>query len=205
MPDADGAELNKTVLHDWHVAAGAKMVDFGGWHMPVQYPSDIIQEHLATRRHAGLFDVSHMGRFRVRGAGAEDFLLAALTNNARALDPGHAQYTFIANQAGGAVDDAYLYRLGAADFLLVVNAANRAKDWQWLEDLKDGDMELVDESDALAMVSKPAPFRRTSATGSAPSPSTATMSLSPAPATPASRSASSCSRGVRSRSVCGRP
>ena len=157
MPDADGAELNKTVLHDWHVAAGAKMVDFGGWHMPVQYPSGIIREHLATRRHAGLFDVSHMGRFRVRGAGAEDFLLAALTNNARALDPGHAQYTFIANQAGGAVDDAYLYRLGAADFLLVVNAANRAKDWQWLEDLKDGDIELVDESDARAMVSLQGP------------------------------------------------
>ena len=157
MPDADGAELKRTVLHDWHAAAGAKMVDFGGWHMPVQYPAGIIQEHLATRRHAGLFDVSHMGRFRVRGAGAEDFLLAALTNNARALDPGHAQYTFIANQAGGAVDDAYLYRLGAANFLLVVNASNRAKDWEWLEGLKDGDVDLVDESDSLAMVSLQGP------------------------------------------------
>ena len=97
MPEANGDKLQETVLHNWHVENGAKMMEFGGWDMPVQYASGIIQEHLATRRDAGLFDVSHMGRFRVRGRGAENFLLKALTNNARALDSGHAQYTFMAN------------------------------------------------------------------------------------------------------------
>ena len=157
MPDADAPNLRHTVLHDWHVEAGAKMVEFGGWDMPVQYESGIVQEHLATRRAAGLFDVSHMGRFQVRGAGAEAFLLKVLTNNAHALDPGHAQYTFIANETGGAVDDAYLYRLAVEDFLLVVNAGNRAKDWAWLQDLKSDDVELEDVSDAFAMIALQGP------------------------------------------------
>ena len=124
----EAAPLRRTVLHGWHAEAGARMVAFGGWDMPVQYPAGTVREHLATRRAAGLFDVSHMGRFRIGGAGAEAFLAHALTNDARALDPGQAQYTFIANEAGGAVDDAYLYRLARDDFLLVVNAANRDKD-----------------------------------------------------------------------------
>ena len=90
----------QTVLHDWHEKAGAKMVEFGGWRMPVQYPSGIIREHLATRRQAALFDISHMGRFRVTGGGAEALLLRVLTNNVRALAPGLAQYTIIANETG---------------------------------------------------------------------------------------------------------
>ena len=157
MPEANGDKLHETVLHNWHVENGAKMVEFGGWDMPVQYASGIIQEHLATRRDAGLFDVSHMGRFRVRGRGAENFLLKALTNNARALDPGHAQYTFISNEAGGAVDDAYLYCLDTEDFLLVVNAGNRSKDWEWLEGLKGNDVDLTDESEAFSMISLQGP------------------------------------------------
>ena len=120
------------MLHDWHASHGAKMVDFAGWSMPVQYGTGIIAEHLATRRGAGVFDVSHMGRYRVTGPGAESFLLATLTNNASGLDPWQAQYTFIANESGGVVDDAYLYRLADEDFLLVVNAGNRAVDWEWL-------------------------------------------------------------------------
>ncbi|MGE4562197.1 MAG: glycine cleavage system aminomethyltransferase GcvT, partial [Rhodospirillales bacterium] len=157
MPEANGDKLHETVLHNWHVENGAKMVEFGGWDMPVQYASGIIQEHLATRRDAGLFDVSHMGRFRVRGREAENFLLKALTNNARALDPGHAQYTFISNEAGGAVDDAYLYCLDTEDFLLVVNAGNRPKDWEWLEGLKGNDVDLTDESEAFSMISLQGP------------------------------------------------
>ncbi len=153
----DSTALKETVLHRWHEAAGAKMVGFGGWHMPVQYPTGIIREHLATRRHAGLFDVSHMGRFRITGGGAEAFLLKTLTNNARALVPGHAQYTIIANEDGGAVDDAYLYMLGRDDFLLVVNAANREKDWQWLTGHKPADAEMDDVSEALAMISLQGP------------------------------------------------
>ncbi len=93
-------ELLKTVLHETHVALGATMVDFGGWHMPLQYREGIVEEHLATRRGAGLFDVSHMGRFIVRGAGALAFLQHLLTNNAAALDPGFAQYTMIQSGRG---------------------------------------------------------------------------------------------------------
>ena len=149
----------RTVLHDWHASHGGKIVDFAGWSMPVQYGTGIIAEHLATRRGAGLFDVSHMGRYRVTGPGAESFLLRTLTNNASGLDPWQAQYTFIANESGGVVDDAYLYRLAGDDFLLVVNAGNR--------DRLTGNgsavicpkavCELADESAALAMLSLQGP------------------------------------------------
>ena len=158
MAAREQGTLGKTVLHDWHVGAGAKMIDFGGWDMPVQYPSGIIQEHLATRRHAGLFDVSHMGRYKVTGPQAEALLLRTLTNNAKALAPGQAQYSFIASEAGGAVDDAYLYKLAEQDFLLVVNAGNRPKDWDWLTTHnQDIGAELVDVSEDLAMISLQGP------------------------------------------------
>jgi len=147
----------RTPLYAWHVARGARMVPFAGYSMPVHYPTGIIAEHLATRRGAGLFDVSHMGRLRVRGAGAGGFLARALTCNVAALQPGEAAYGFIATESGGAVDDAYLYMLGESDYLLVVNAANRAKDRAWLDAmLGDGAM-LEDHSDALAMISLQGP------------------------------------------------
>ena len=121
--------LLQTPLHERHVALGAKMVEFGGWEMPVQYRAGIISEHLATRNRAGLFDVSHMGRFVIGGADALPFLQHVLTNNAAALDVGQAQYTMVPTPTGGAVDDAYLYRFVEDQYLLVVNAANREKDW----------------------------------------------------------------------------
>jgi len=133
------------------------MVDFAGWEMPVQYRSGIVAEHLATRRNAGLFDVSHMGRFRFRGAGAETALGRVLTNDPAALTPGRAHYTFIANERGGAEDDAYLYRLAADDFLLVVNASNRAHDFDWIGARLEGDARLEDESEALAMIALQGP------------------------------------------------
>ena len=149
---------NRTVLHGWHESHGGKMVDFAGWSMPVQYGTGIIAEHLATRRGAGLFDVSHMGRYRVTGPGAESFLLETLTNNASGLDSWQAQYTFIANESGGVVDDAYLYRLAGEDFLLVVNAGNRAADWEWLgRYLPEHGVALVDESAELSMLSLQGP------------------------------------------------
>ena len=152
------SELRRTVLHGWHASHGGKMVDFAGWSMPVQYRTGIIAEHLATRRGAGLFDVSHMGRYRVTGPGAERFLLETLTNNASGLDPCQAQYTFIANETGGVVDDAYLYRLAAEDFLLVVNAGNRAADWEWLgRYLPERGVNLADESAELSMLSLQGP------------------------------------------------
>ncbi len=158
MSGTEVQALRETVLHAWHAEHGAKIVDFAGWEMPVQYKTGTIQEHLATRRHAGVFDVSHMGRFEIAGAGAEDFLLGILTNDARALRSGDAQYTIIANEAGGAVDDAYLYKLAEARFLLVVNAGNRDKDWRWLNDRKiAGGVALSDVSEALAMIALQGP------------------------------------------------
>lgn len=148
------SELNRTPFHDRHVALGARMVDFGGWDMPVQYPTGIIAEHLATRSGAGLFDVSHMGRFVLRGPGAVPFLQHVLTNNAEALDPLQAQYTIVPTPTGGAVDDAYLYRFEEAAYLLVVNAANRVKDWEHFHDHLPGfpDVELTDETGKIAML-----------------------------------------------------
>ena len=155
-------ELLKTVLHENHVALGATMVDFGGWHMPLQYREGIVEEHLATRKGAGLFDVSHMGRFIVRGAGALAFLQHVLSNNAAALDPGFAQYTMIPNDRGGALDDAYLYRFTPDEYLLVVNAANRAADWRYLKDMLPcfPGTELEDVSERMAMLSLQGPSSR---------------------------------------------
>ena len=145
----------RTVLFDSHKALKAQIVEFGGWEMPLQYPSGVVEEHLATRRKAGLFDVSHMGRFIVRGAKARAFLQHVLTNNVEALDllPTGAQYTLIPNETGGAVDDAYLYRFVEEEYLLVVNAANREKDWTHLQShLKGFDgVELIDRTHEIAM------------------------------------------------------
>ncbi len=157
-------ELKRTLFHDRHVAAGAKMVDFGGWDMPVLYPTGIIGEHLATRKGAGLFDVSHMGRFIVRGQGALKFLQHVLTNNAEALDirTAGAQYTLIPTPTGGAVDDAYLYRFVEEEYLLVVNAANREKDWNHLAPLSKefDDVELIDQSEEIVMLALQGPLSR---------------------------------------------
>jgi aminomethyltransferase len=156
--------MNRTVLYDCHVALGAQMVPFGGWEMPVMYGDGILAEHLTTRKQAGLFDVSHMGRFVFRGSGALDFLQYALTNNAEALDTLEkgAQYTLIPTKDGTAVDDAYLYRFVDDEYLLVVNAGNRDKDWQHFQQLlkKFDHVELVDRSDDLAMVSIQGPASR---------------------------------------------
>ncbi|MEE8399060.1 MAG: glycine cleavage system aminomethyltransferase GcvT [Desulfobacterales bacterium] len=157
-------ELSRTIFYDRHVSLGAKMVAFGGWEMPIQYPSGIVAEHLATRKGAGLFDVSHMGRFIVRGKRALDFLQYALTNNAAVLDPNAigAQYTILANEAGGAIDDAYLYRFTDDEYLLVVNASNRQKDWEHLASLLKAfdDVELTDSTEAISMISFQGPLSR---------------------------------------------
>ncbi|NVM20195.1 MAG: glycine cleavage system aminomethyltransferase GcvT [Desulfobacterales bacterium] len=158
------SKLQRTIFYDQHVAMGAKIVEFGGWEMPIFYPTGIVEEHLATRKGAGLFDVSHMGRFILRGAGAIKFLQHVLSNNAQALDRREtgAQYTFITNKSGGAVDDAYLYQFIDDEYLLVVNAANRDKDWNHLQTLvKDfGDAELIDRTKEIAMISLQGPKSR---------------------------------------------
>ena len=127
------SELKRTQLYDIHVAAGATMVDFGGWEMPIQYPTGIIAEHLYTRQVCSLFDVSHMGRFLIEGPERVKFLQHVLTSNVSALELNMAQYCIIPNEQGGAIDDAYLYLFEEERFMLVVNAANAEKDWAHLQ------------------------------------------------------------------------
>ena len=122
------SELKRTQLYDVHVAAGASMVDFGGWERPIQYPSGIVAEHLYTRHACSLFDVSHMGRVLVEGPDRVAFLQHVLSSNVESLDLNMAQYCIIPTENGSAVDDAYLYRFEEKRFLLVVNAANTEKD-----------------------------------------------------------------------------
>ena len=152
-------DLNRTVFHTHHVNLNATMVPFGGWDMPVQYADGIIKEHLATRKHAGLFDVSHMGRFILRGDDACDFLQHTLTNHATALEVGESQYTLIPDENGFAVDDAYLYRFFEDEYLLVVNAANRKKDWEHLQSYlpKFPNTRMEDRTREMAMLSLQGP------------------------------------------------
>ncbi len=156
------ADLQKTVFYDRHAVLGAKMMEFGGWDMPVQYPTGIVQEHLATRKEAGLFDVSHMGRFIFRGTDALSFLQHILTNNAAGLDVGQGQYTIIPNERGGAIDDAYLYRFLEDEYLLVVNAANRQNDWNHLKNamVSFPSVKMVDRTEDLAMLSLQGPWSK---------------------------------------------
>lgn len=122
------SELRRTALYEAHVKAGASLVDFGGWEMPMQYPTGIVDEHLYTRHICSLFDVSHMGRFRIDGKDALAFLQHVLTSNVNALDLKQAQYCIIPDENGYAIDDAYVYRFTEKGYLLVVNAANADKD-----------------------------------------------------------------------------
>ncbi len=155
-------ELRRTALYEHHVASGGQMVDFAGWEMPLQYPGGIVSEHLATRKHAGLFDVSHMGRFSIRGADALPFLQHVLTNNAAALEVCQAEYTILADEGGGALDDAYLYRFVDDEYLLVVNASNRLKDWDHLqpEASRFADLKLQDATREIAMIALQGPESR---------------------------------------------
>ena len=121
-------ELKRTQLYEAHLAAGGQMVDFGGWEMPIQYPSGIVTEHLATRSGCGIFDVSHMGRLLIEGPDRLAFMQHVLSSNVAAVKPGRAQYCMIPNANGGAVDDAYVYMYEEDRYMLVVNASNTDKD-----------------------------------------------------------------------------
>src|SRR5947207_5339169 len=114
--------MKRTPLFEAHQNLGGKLIEFGGWEMPVQYTS-IMDEHLSVRAAAGLFDISHMGQVAVRGPGAETFLNRTLTNDIRKLAGGQAQYTLMCNERGGVVDDLYAYRLAPTRYLLVINAS----------------------------------------------------------------------------------
>jgi len=152
--------LKQTPLNGVHRRLGARMVDFGGWDMPVQY-SGVIDEHLACRQAAGLFDVSHMGEVEVRGAGALAYIQHLTINDAAKLVDGQVQYSAICYPEGGVVDDVTLYRFGAEHYLFCVNASNTDKDFAWMQKvLAEGDfddVELTNLSDRYAQLALQGP------------------------------------------------
>ena len=161
-------ELKRTSLFSWHKEHGGQMVAFAGWEVPLTYQRGILEEHLSTRRYGGLFDISHMGRFLIHGEEATSFLQHVLTNNVFALEHGMAQYTLIQNEWGGTIDDAYLYRLDEGNlpsesrYLLVVNAANKEKDWNWFMDHKKRFRGLIieDKSEEIGMIALQGPMTK---------------------------------------------
>lgn len=129
---AAAPELKRTPLNSVHRTMGGRMVDFGGWDMPVQYPAGTIEEHLRTRNHSGLFDVSHMGEIDVRGAEAIALVNYLASNDASKLIDGQAQYSALTTPDGAVVDDLLVYRFAGDHLLLVVNAGTTEKDWEWI-------------------------------------------------------------------------
>jgi aminomethyltransferase len=156
MEQAAGA-LKRTPLHSLHRESGAKMVPFGGWEMPVEY-AGLISEHMAVRKAAGLFDVSHMGEFELSGPGALAFLQRVTCNDVAKLVDGQAQYSALPTSSGGPTDDILVYRRAADRFLIVVNAGNIEKDFKWLQAAGPEGCELVDRSDAYALLALQGPL-----------------------------------------------
>ncbi len=144
------AQEQKTHLYEWHKAHG-NIIPFAGWLMPVWY-SKSIEEHMAVREHAGLFDTSHMGRFYISGKDAINFLQYITSNNVEKLNPHDVHYSTILNEHGGIRDDIMLYRVNEELFLLVCNASNKDKIWAWLNEHKNKfNVNLVDMSETIAM------------------------------------------------------
>ncbi|MDX1384485.1 MAG: glycine cleavage system aminomethyltransferase GcvT [Thermoanaerobaculia bacterium] len=152
---ATAAALERTPLYECHVEAGARLVEFAGWEMPVQY-AGVIEEHRAVRTAAGLFDVSHMGEIVVSGASAEAFVARMTPNDPTVLRPGRAQYSALLTDEGTYIDDLLVYRRGE-DFLLVVNAVNREADLDWLLRHAAAGVEVRDESAAIALLALQGP------------------------------------------------
>jgi aminomethyltransferase len=131
--------LSKTPLNAAHRRMGGRMVDFGGWDMPVQYPAGTVEEHLRTRTHAGLFDVSHMGEIDVKGVDAIAFINRLTSNDVSKLVDGQAQYSALTTPEGTVIDDLLVYRFGPERLLLVVNASTTEKDWDWIKSHHEGE------------------------------------------------------------------
>lgn len=144
-------ELKRTPLFPIYKDHQAKTIDFGGWELPVQF-SGIKEEHHAVRTRAGLFDVSHMGEFEVKGKDSFSFLQKVMTNDVSKMKIGGVQYSPMCDEKGGTVDDLLIYKLAEEHFFLVVNAANTKKDWEWLQTHLEGDVELTNISDDTALL-----------------------------------------------------
>lgn len=148
----------KTPLYETHVKLGGKIVEFGGWLLPVQYPTGIPAEHMAVRTKCGLFDVSHMGEIVLTGPDSLGVLNHMMTNDFTDMKIGQARYSPMCNEAGGTVDDLIVYKRGGNDYFIVVNAANKDKDYRWMCNHKFGDVELVEASDEYAQLALQGPL-----------------------------------------------
>jgi len=158
---ASDTVLRRTALYDNHLAAGAKLVPFAGWEMPVQY-AGIREEHVAVRTEAGVFDVSHMGEIRTSGPQALAFLQRLLSNDVEKIAVGGAQYSVLCREDGGVLDDLFTYRLGPDEYLTVTNAANHAKDLAWFRRQAQGfdDVTVQDAAAEFAMLAVQGPLAR---------------------------------------------
>ncbi len=148
--------MKNTALTGIHEKLGARMVPFAGYNMPVQYEG-VTAEHLTVRKSVGIFDVSHMGEFRVSGPGSEEFLQWVTSNDVTKLVDGKVQYSCLPNGKGGIVDDLLVYRISPEEYLLVVNASNIQKDWEWLQQNNTFDTQLSDESDQTSLLAVQGP------------------------------------------------
>ena len=153
---SDTAALQKTALFAAHQKLGARLVEFGGWHMPVHY-TGIVEEHKAVREAAGVFDISHMGEVFIGGVKAHSFLNGLLTNDVEKLAIGQGQYTLMLNEQGGVIDDLILYRLHDIEFLLVVNAAKIEQDREWIRKHLPADIAFNDKSATTSAVALQGP------------------------------------------------
>lgn len=149
-------DLRRTPLHECHLALGARMVGFAGWEMPVQY-AGVMEEHRAVRGAAGLFDVSHMGEVRVQGPGAAALLQRLTPNDVTGLRPGRAHYNALLTERGTYLDDILIYRLAEQDFMVVVNASNSARDFEWLASHGSTEARVSDVSDRSALLALQGP------------------------------------------------
>ena len=149
--------MKNTALYEKHVSLGAKMVPFAGYNMPVQYEG-INKEHETVRNALGIFDVSHMGEFIIKGEYALDLIQRATSNDAAKLVDGKVQYAYMPNATGGVVDDLLVYRINEKTYMLVVNASNIDKDWEWLQSLNTNGAELINISDRTALLAVQGPL-----------------------------------------------
>ncbi|HLL24781.1 MAG TPA: glycine cleavage system aminomethyltransferase GcvT, partial [Kofleriaceae bacterium] len=151
------SERRKTPLWDLHKQLGARLIDFGGWDMPVQYTAGTIKEHKAVRESVGLFDVSHMGEAYLRGPRAREAVDRLTTNNVAGAPVGKAVYTLLCTPSGGVVDDCIFYKRGDDDFFVIVNASNTAKDLAWFREQTQGLCDVEDVSDETALIAVQGP------------------------------------------------
>ena len=149
--------MKRTPLYGAHRRAGAKMVEFAGWEMPVQY-SGVIDEHVAVRTRAGLFDVSHMGEIVIRGPGTLELCQKISANDVSRIKLQQAQYNLLMNEKGGIVDDVIFYKIEPNHFLICVNASNSDKDFAWIEEHAEGNVELENASSRYAQLALQGPL-----------------------------------------------